>query len=159
MNNIDRDALAREIERGWTDAPAILPHWVTKWAEVAAETAERHLSAVPVESETMVCAWCPASARGEAWHNDGRLHPSCGQPDHGHGWVPTSTLPVEGEVVTVEEVRVHWRHGVNAGKTIGRSHEGIIADLRQRTMGEVGTERVERRTRTTHTTAWEEVAP
>ena len=35
-----------------------------------------------------VCEWCPASARGTAWHNDGRLHLSCGQIDHGQGWVP-----------------------------------------------------------------------
>ena len=38
--------------------------------------------------EQTVCAWCPSSARGNAWHNDGLLHPSCGQIDHGQGWVP-----------------------------------------------------------------------
>ena len=44
-------------------------------------------SAADVE-ELTVCAWCPARSRGSAWHNDGRLHPSCGQIDHGQGWVP-----------------------------------------------------------------------
>ena len=35
-----------------------------------------------------MCDWCDAPARGDAWHNDGRLHPSCGQVSHGFGWVP-----------------------------------------------------------------------
>ena len=41
-----------------------------------------------VEGESLVCAWCPHPARGSAWHNDGKLHPSCGQIGHGGGWVP-----------------------------------------------------------------------
>ena len=40
-----------------------------------------------------VCAWCPQPARGDAWHNDGKQHPSCGQIGHGQGWVPD--YPVE----------------------------------------------------------------
>lgn len=35
-----------------------------------------------------VCAWCPNRARGDAWHNDGKLYPSCGSIGHGGGWVP-----------------------------------------------------------------------
>ena len=46
-----------------------------------------------VERSEQVCAWCPSSARGSAWHNDGKLHPSCGQVNHGQGWVPD--YPVE----------------------------------------------------------------
>ena len=34
------------------------------------------------------CAWCERPSRGSAWHNDYRLHPSCGQIGHGGGWVP-----------------------------------------------------------------------
>lgn len=41
-----------------------------------------------------VCAWCPLPARGDAWHNDGKLHPSCGQIGHGQGWVPPYLAPV-----------------------------------------------------------------
>ncbi|MES5383881.1 hypothetical protein A5731_00535 [Mycolicibacterium conceptionense] len=35
------------------------------------------------ERPSVTCAWCPEPARGDAQHNDGRRHPSCGQPDHG----------------------------------------------------------------------------
>ena len=45
-----------------------------------------------LDALTAVCAWCPARATGAARHNDGRLYPSCGQPDHGLGWV-TYLLP------------------------------------------------------------------
>ena len=47
-----------------------------------------------VERSEQVCAWCPSSARGSAWHNDGKLHPSCGQIDHGQGWVPEYPVDV-----------------------------------------------------------------
>lgn len=46
-----------------------------------------------VERSEQVCAWCPSPARGSAHHNDGKLHPSCGQTNHGQGWVPD--YPVE----------------------------------------------------------------
>ncbi|WP_134324556.1 hypothetical protein [Cumulibacter soli] len=39
-----------------------------------------------------ICAWCPSPSHGSAWHNDGLLHPSCGQLDHGMGWVPDRGL-------------------------------------------------------------------
>ena len=45
------------------------------------------------EQSGQVCAWCPSPARGSAHHNDGKLHPSCGQVNHGQGWVPD--YPVE----------------------------------------------------------------
>lgn len=45
------------------------------------------------EQSGQVCAWCPSPARGSAHHNDGKLHPSCGQTNHGQGWVPD--YPVE----------------------------------------------------------------
>ena len=45
------------------------------------------------EQSGQVCAWCPSPARGSAHHNDGKLHPSCGQVSHGQGWVPD--YPVE----------------------------------------------------------------
>ena len=45
------------------------------------------------EQSGQVCAWCPSPARGSAYHNDGKLHPSCGQTNHGQGWVPD--YPVE----------------------------------------------------------------
>lgn len=46
-----------------------------------------------VKQPKQVCAWCPSLARGSAHHNDGKLHPSCGQIDHGQSWVPD--YPVE----------------------------------------------------------------
>lgn len=45
------------------------------------------------EQSGQVCAWCPSPARVSAHHNDGKLHPSCGQTNHGQGWVPD--YPVE----------------------------------------------------------------
>lgn len=51
------------------------------------------------EPSAVVCAWCPAPARGTAWHNDGLLHPSCGQIDHGQGWVPPERPPHVGAVL------------------------------------------------------------
>lgn len=42
----------------------------------------------PPAVEPVTCAWCTNKARGSAWHNDGKLHPSCGHIYHGSGWVP-----------------------------------------------------------------------
>ena len=50
--------------------------------------ADAIIAGLRARQATQVCAWCPSFARGSAWHNDGRLYPSCGQIDHGGGWVP-----------------------------------------------------------------------
>ena len=71
-----------------------------------------------VERSEQVCAWCPSSARGSAWHNDGKLHPSCGQIDHGQGWVPEYPVDVlmsvraerDAATAAIERVRaIHVR--------------------------------------------------
>ena len=77
-----------------------------------------------VERSEQVCAWCPSSARGSAWHNDGKLHPSCGQIDHGQGWVPEYPVDVlmsvrverDAALSTIAKVRgMHTRGGPNDG--------------------------------------------
>lgn len=40
------------------------------------------------------CAWCPDVAHGDAYHNDGLRHPSCGRIDHGQNFY-TRTYPTE----------------------------------------------------------------
>ena len=62
-----------------------------------------------IDKDPQHCAWCSAPARGDAWHNDYKLHPSCGQIGHGEGWVPemkgkTETarpLPTREEIADV----------------------------------------------------------
>ena len=75
-----------------------------------------------VERSEQVCAWCPSSARGSAWHNDGKLHPSCGQIDHGQGWVPEYPVDVlmsvrverDAALAAVERVRaIHQKRGAS----------------------------------------------
>lgn len=52
------------------------------------------LTAAPSATrEAETCAWCPSAARGSARHNDDRLYPSCGEVDHGQGWVPAQPAP------------------------------------------------------------------
>ena len=75
-----------------------------------------------IDKDPQHCAWCSEPARGDAWHNDYKLHPSCGQIGHGEGWVPelkgkTETarpLPTREEIaeeltgwpsVTIDEAR------------------------------------------------------
>ena len=75
-----------------------------------------------VERSEQVCAWCPSSARGSAWHNDGKLHLSCGQIDHGQGWVPEYPVDVlmsvrverDAALAAVERVRaIHQKRGAS----------------------------------------------
>ncbi len=73
-------------EGGWGVARERLEGLAAKHVCVAAAPAPQE--AAPV------CAWCPLPARGDAWHNDGKLHPSCGQIGHGQGWVPPYLAPV-----------------------------------------------------------------
>ena len=62
-----------------------------------------------IDKDPQHCAWCPEPARGDAWHNDYKLHPSCGQIGHGEGWVPelkgktetARTLPTRDEIAEV----------------------------------------------------------
>ena len=68
-----------------------------------------------IDKEPQRCAWCPEPARGDAWHNDYKLHPSCGQIGHGEGWVPelkgktetARTLPTREEIAMAIAAR-HW---------------------------------------------------
>lgn len=81
VRKVDQDCSCQDCEgtAEWVNAPlsVVLEHLKTN----APATGPTHL----------VCAWCPQPARGDAWHNDGKLHPSCGQIDHGQGWVPPYT--------------------------------------------------------------------
>lgn len=73
-----------------------------------------------VERSEQVCAWCPSSARGSAWHNDGKLHPSCGQIDHGQGWVP------EYPVDVLMSVRVERDAALAAVERVRAEASGVI---------------------------------
>lgn len=108
--------LAEKVRGGWQNGVTFYPDAeVTKFTEVVVRSAHdgqceaeyvvgaacysdcgcsnRALEAVKAEA---TCEWCTQPARGDAWHNDGKLHPSCGQIDHGQGWVP-QWRPVETE--------------------------------------------------------------
>ncbi len=73
----DIGAVGVRMEVAWVNAPL----------EVVLEQAVKAQA-----HQGLTCSWCDQPARGDAWHNDGKLHPSCGQVDHGGGWVPASGL-------------------------------------------------------------------
>lgn len=81
VRKVDQDCSCQDCEGAaeWVNAPlsVVLDHFKTNVSDA--------------EPTHLVCAWCPQPARGDAWHNDGKLHPSCGQIDHGQGWVPPYT--------------------------------------------------------------------
>ena len=58
------------------------------------------------EQSGQVCAWCPSPARGSAHHNDGKLHPSCGQVNHGQGWVPDYPVELIGAIEAERDAAV-----------------------------------------------------
>lgn len=84
-----------------------------------------------VERSEQVCAWCPSSARGSAWHNDGKLHPSCGQIDHGQGWVPEYPVDVLASVRAERDAAVAAIERVCARlqPTLGGTPTGEVADV------------------------------
>lgn len=81
VRKVDQDCSCEDCDgtAEWVNAPlsVVLDHLKT--------------NAPDAEPALVFCAWCPQPARGDAWHNDGKLHPSCGQIDHGQGWVPPYT--------------------------------------------------------------------
>lgn len=103
VRKVDQDCSCQDCEGAaeWVNAPlsVVLDHFKTNVSDA--------------EPTHLVCAWCPQPARGDAWHNDGKLHPSCGQIDHGQGWVPPytprTTVPdaaTEGESLASEVRRL-----------------------------------------------------
>ncbi len=79
---------ALTIEGLLRDSPGLATH------EIAAlKAAAIALRAAHTTDEIQGCAWCSEIARGSAVHNDGALHPSCGQPEHGF---PLASVQQEG---------------------------------------------------------------
>ncbi|RCK68301.1 hypothetical protein DT076_16775 [Desertihabitans brevis] len=94
MNNDDRTTLTYETLARLREALAE-PQWHNPLGRdqmAALLAAAERLRELEAGDQQRVCEWCGAPARGDAWHNDGRLHPSCGEPDHGQGWVPGSSI-------------------------------------------------------------------
>lgn len=93
------DDAAERAARAWAHESGLLPEEIDQQHRVAIRAA---LAATGAGAESVICEWCPAPARGSAWHNDGRLHPSCGQIDHGQGWVPDEPARAAGAGAQVD---------------------------------------------------------
>ena len=94
-----------------------------------------------IDKDPQHCAWCPEPARGTAWHNDYKLHPSCGQIGHGGGWVPemkgkTETarpLPTREEIKRVLQLEFGSflaHNPANPARFWGQSADAVLALLK-----------------------------
>lgn len=98
----------------------------------------------PTGDVRQTCAWCPGDARGSAWWNDGRLHPSCGQIGHGEGWVPDerAVRPAQGEPTSntlrerVQELVNNQQSWIDAGRSGQVISRDAMRDVLQRVLDE-----------------------
>ena len=80
-----------------------------------------------IDKDPQHCAWCPEPARGTAWHNDYKLHPSCGQIGHGGGWVPEMKGKTETArpLPTRDEIARAIADGWNSVTTLNATAQSI----------------------------------
>jgi len=92
---------------------------------------------------------------------DTKPHPAHAWQMSATGWCLCAGVVAEEpewETERVEEARIHYRYGVNSGKLAARNTPESIAlaveDHERRTMGRIGVEKIEARTKITRTSPW-----